>query len=396
MSEDKWISVDPRSNRLVIRFWVKGFDKQFFVSTGLSDTPRNRELARLRRDAIATDILLERFDATLSSYQLRPTRNSIIQPQLISGYAYELGELWEKFTEFKKALLEPTTIAVRYKSTARYINKLPTQSLSAAPEIRDWLLQNTTHGMAWELLVSFSECCQWSINSGLIADNPFERLKIKKPKHSSQQEDSRAYTLEQRDAIIQAFESHRVHAHYADLVKFLFWTGARLGEAFALTWGDIQANSTRILISKSCNLCDYKKGTKNGKRRVFPTKQGSRLQQLLIAMRPALKDYNPNDLIFRSKQGTRINSAIMQRVWNGLPSKSGNRKYFYPGVVRELEALGKLPYLKPYSTRHTFATWAIAMGHSPDRVALWIGDEVSTVLKHYCHPNVVDSECPDF
>ncbi|MBH8553330.1 tyrosine-type recombinase/integrase [Nostocaceae cyanobacterium CENA357] len=396
MSEDKWISVDKRNNRLVIRFWVNGLDKQFFLGTGLTDTPRNRELVRIKRDMIATDITLERFDATLTSYRFQPTRNSIIHPRSAASYSHELGDLWQRFTEFKKSLLEPTTIATRYQSTARYINKLPTQSLSRAPEIRDWLLKNTTHGMAWELLVGFSECCNWAINSGLITQNPFEKLKIKKPKRTSQDEDFRAYTLEQRDVIIKAFEQHRVHAHYANLVKFLFWTGARLGEAFALTWGDVQQNSTRIVINKSCNFLDYKKGTKNGKRRIFPTVEGSRLQQMLIAMRPAPGTYNPSELIFRSKEGKRVNSDIMQNFWNGVSSRSGDRKYFYPGVVRELESLGQLHYLKPYSTRHTFATWAIANGHTPDRVALWIGDEVSTVLKHYCHPNVVDSECPDF
>ncbi|MFN6569682.1 hypothetical protein [Dendronalium sp. ChiSLP03b] len=65
-------------------------------------------------------------------------------------------------------------------------------------------------------------------------------------------------------------------------------------------------------------------------------------------------------------------------------------------MVRELEVLGKLPYLKPYLKRYTFATWAIAFGITPDRVALWIGDEVTTVLRHYYHVRVVDSECPDF
>jgi integrase len=52
-SHDKWINVDKRSQKLVIRFHVKGFDKQFFLSTGLKDTKRNREIARSRRDAIA-------------------------------------------------------------------------------------------------------------------------------------------------------------------------------------------------------------------------------------------------------------------------------------------------------------------------------------------------------
>jgi len=37
------------------------------------------------------------------------------------------------------------------------------------------------------------------------------------------------------------------------------------------------------------------------------------------------------------------------------------------------------------------ATWAITSGVSPDKVALWIGDQVETILRHYCHPNLVDS-----
>ncbi|BAY78388.1 phage integrase family protein [Nostoc linckia NIES-25] len=391
--EDKWISVDKRSNKLVIRFWVKG--RQFFIATGLVDTPKNRSRVQIKRDLIADDIALERFDPTLGSYQFDPTRNSSIKtPNSICDH--DLAELWQRFTEFKKALLEPTTILSSYRTVARYIARLPTKSLADAPKIRDWLLKNSTHGMTWEMLWRFSECCNWAMDSGLITHNPFEKLKIKKPKKTSLDVDHRAYTLEQRDQIIEAFETHRVHAHYANLVKFLFWTGMRLGEAFALTWGDVQDNCTRISITKSCNLYRIKKGTKNGKRRVFPTVPGSKLQKLLISMRPSPGEYNPNELVFRSKLGCPVNTDIVQNFWNGVSSKCGDRKYFYPGVVRELEALGKLPYLKPYATRHTFATWAIASGVTPDRVALWIGDEVSTVLRCYCHPNVVDSECPDF
>ncbi|MEH2065695.1 MAG: hypothetical protein V7K50_26120 [Nostoc sp.] len=39
---------------------------------------------------------------------------------------------------------------------------------------------------------------------------------------------------------------------------------------------------------------------------------------------------------------------------------------------------------------------AIASGVSPDKVALWMGDDVITVLKYYCHPEAIAAECPDF
>jgi integrase len=82
--------------------------------------------------------------------------------------------------------------------------------------------------------------------------------------------------------------------------------------------------------------------------------------------------------------------------WHEWKSGSREKIYKYPGVVKSLADADKLLYLKPYATRHTFVTWAISSGISPDKVALWIGDTVETVLKYYCHPEIVNAECPDF
>lgn len=85
-NEDQWISADNRTQKLVIRFWVKGFPKQFFISTGLKDTKRNREIVRSKRDAIANDIALERFDSTLKSYQfITAAALDLKEPQIQSG-----------------------------------------------------------------------------------------------------------------------------------------------------------------------------------------------------------------------------------------------------------------------------------------------------------------------
>jgi integrase len=394
MNDNKWITTDNRSGKLQIRFKVKGYPKQFFLATGLVDTASNRELVQQRRDLIAADISLGRFDASLERYQFtsRITTSNRVESKV--GYQLDLAQLWAQFTEYKKAMVETTTIYANYRCTARYIAKFPDCRLENAAKIRDWLLKNSTHYMAWQLLLRFSECCDWGVASGLIPDNPFTKLKIKRPKRKSNSEDYQAFTREQRDLIIQAFEEHHIYHYHAPLIKFLFWTGARLGEAFALTWGDIGGNCTRIEINKSCNRYHIKKGTKNGKRRVFPAKEGSKLQQMLLEIKPPPESYRPSELVFKTITGRPLTSDSIQNFWNGH-SKNKNSK-FYPGVVRSLADAGQVPYLKPYSTRHTFATWAIASGITPDRVALWIGDEVQTVLKFYCHPNIVDSECPDF
>lgn len=391
---DKWISVDNRTKNLVLRFWVKGIDKQFFISSGLKDTPRNREVVRLRRDAIATDIMLDRFDISLESYHFKSVKNSSKPLIITKKYEYGLKQLWNKYTDFKSALLERTSL-INYKKTAAVIERLADDSLKKAPEIREWLLKNLSHGRAWETLMAFSACCNWAVDCGLIADNPFLKLKIPKPKKRSLDDDYKAFTLEQRDLIIESFEKHETYSHYAPLIKFLFWTGCRPGEAFALTWADITDNCTRIRIDKSYSQ-RIKKGTKNNKKRTFPTSEGSKLQSLLLEIKPPLKDYNPSKLVFTSKTRKQLSSKLVFFAWKDSYHKKEGKKYHYLGVVQELAAKGLVPYLKLYATRHTFITWAIAHGITPEKVALWVGDEVETILKFYVHPNVVGSECPDF
>ncbi|BAY94773.1 tyrosine-type recombinase/integrase [Tolypothrix sp. PCC 7601] len=393
-SEDKWINVDPRTRKLSIRFRVRGFDGQFYISTGLSDTKRNREIVRTRRDAIANDITLGRFDSTLDSYQFHATAiapAALAPKKSKTKYQYNLQELWERFTEFQSTQLEETTIRGKYRAIERIISQSPTQELIQAPKIRDWLLATFSHFVAWESLSFFSRCCAWAVSSQLIPDNPFANLKIQKPKRKSTQgEDFRAFTLEQRDLIIETFEQHHLYCHYAPLIKFLFWTGCRPGEAFALSWADISSDCRRITFDKSCNYFRIMKGTKNGKRRVFPCQSGSKLQHLLLNLKQTAR--KPSDLVFLSKGGKPITTSILFDAWN--QRRSG--EYRYTGVVRQLASEGKCPYLKMYATRHTFATWAISCGVSPDKVALWIGDNVATVLKYYCHPETVSADCPDF
>lgn len=399
MNQDKWISVDKKSQNFVLRFRVKGFTNQFFISSGLADTPINRELVKLKRDALLVDIQLEIFDSSLKSYQFKADRNSRsrITTNASKNYDCDLQYLWKKFTEFKETILEQTTILTKYRQVEIIVNRLPNTSLTKASQIREWLLKNTCHHTAWTTLIMFSACCDWAIDTGLIPDNPFLKLKIRKPKKRfDTQENYQAFTLKQRDIIIDAFENHPLHSHYASLIKFLFWTGARPGEAFALTWADITDNCTRIRIDKSCNNHRIKKGTKNNKKRIFPTTEGSKLQQMLLNLK-SQGEYNPNSLVFVSKTGRPLCTKLLFTVWNKnqKTSKKGVRTSSL-GVVASLASKGLVPYLKVYATRHTFCTWAITNGITADKVALWVGDEVQTILDNYVHPNVVGSECPDF
>ena len=392
--DDRWISTDNRSGKLALRFRVKGYQKQFFIASKLSDSKRNRELVRMRRDIIQTDIALDRFDHTLESYQFRAKTKILTEPKKTEKYKYNLLELWDKFSDYQETQIEQTTILSRYTAILRYTKKLPTFSLEESPQIRDWLIKNTPKKMAWVIINYYVQCCDWAIDSQLISDNPFTKLKVK-GSNKKCNEDCQAFTLEQRDLIINAFANHPKFSHFTNLIKFLFWTGCRPGEAFAITWDDISVDGRTIKINKSCNLYNILKSTKTGKNRIFPSSAGSKLQQLLITMRPIRAD--PEQLVFLTQDNKAIKSWMIQQAWKGYGPQLNHACHKYPGVVQELVAQGKLPYyLKPYATRHTFATWAITQGVSPDKVAKWIGDKVETVLQYYCHPEVVKADCPDF
>lgn len=384
--KDKWISVNKHGQKLIIRFRVKGFSKQFYLGTGLKDNKINRDIVHARIEIIQRDIALGRFDATLESYKFGSYKKSVITSRIVS-----LSEIWNKFVEFQNQYLEKSTLETEYKTITKIISELSTQSLDAAAIIRESLLKRYSYHTAHKTLAAFSRCCNWGINSGLIESNPFEKVQLPKPKKQSSEDEGKAYTLEQRDLIIKTFESQAKFSHYSSLIKFLFWTGCRPGEAFALTWGDISPNCTRISITKAyASRVRLLKGTKNNKRRVFSCQQESKLQSLLFELRPDSPD--PKDLLFKSSSGQKMNLRISDRFWRGYSAKG----YQYNGVVAELAEQGIIPYLSIYSTRHTFATWAIASGASPEKVAYWLGDNVQTVLSYYCHPDVTKAECPDF
>ena len=145
-----------------------GFGSGAFLSNfkylrDYKDLKRNRDIVRLRRDAIATDILLGHFDSTLERYQFKPSQIATPLISLLPKGEGDLGELWEMFTEFQSRQIEATTIYSTYRVVSRTIDRLPSRSLLDAPKIRNWLMENTSQFMASKYLLRFDQCCRWAL-----------------------------------------------------------------------------------------------------------------------------------------------------------------------------------------------------------------------------------------
>jgi len=381
------------------------------------------------------------FDRTLAKYGLGGGKYAkladIIQLPGTLPILPEItvGAMWEEYLLWKKTTIEETT----YKSTYCHFDNIANGkffqyrgnqlTLSDYPLATVYLddkqgvttaLDAITSKAKTRLLVALNEAFEHAKSKGLLVnlntDNPFTADKFSVPAVTTQQKyadkvvngvtvewhetedetvlerDRRAFTKDERDIIIKAFyESDKVkHQLVAPLIEFLFLTGCRPSEAYALTWRDVDFDRGVIKITKSVGAKTRKlKDTKTGESRLFYFSGTSRLKALLLE----IKSDKTEGLIFSNDKGKYYNSCFVGYCWRDRIAKgtlkSGEEvEYFYPGVVTQLVRDGKVNgYLAPYHCRHTYITLiAHANSHNTDallHIATSCGNSVDVILRHY-------------
>ncbi|MFN3360096.1 MAG: tyrosine-type recombinase/integrase [Pseudanabaenaceae cyanobacterium] len=343
--------------------------RRFFWHLRLADTPYNRLVAHQKALKIRQDIELGLFRPENKAFYLG---NGGARGQIVC-----LGELWQKFVDYQREILSPTTIANSYEPVTRYLQKCQTEGLQDPIGLRGELLQITTKGQAQNALMYLSKCCQWGMNQGLLDRDPFAGMyrEIRTPKPTAPV----AFTQAERDSIIAAFASDSVYSYYAPLVKFLFWTGCRPCEAVGLQWAAVAPDYSFIHFAAGIVLAGSKlverPTTKTGVVRKFPCSPS--LRELLRSLHPS-----SHTLVFPSKQGKPINirnfnvgawRSVLRQL--GLEYKNGTR-------------------MTPYNCRDTFISLQIAAGVSSDVVAHWVGNSPAIIRQKYLDPAALDRLTP--
>ncbi|NJM22697.1 MAG: tyrosine-type recombinase/integrase [Richelia sp. RM2_1_2] len=340
------VSVILSNGRLQLRFHFAR--KRYYISTGYPDTPHHRKLAKLKASEIEKDILFERFDPKdLGKYKSEFDNRHITPSSTPSVSQPTLPQLWEKYTDFKRLSLSPSTLAKDYTKIARCVElQLPSKSLNDAIAIRDWLVANKTANSAKRIVTQLAACCQWALKSQMISHNPFKGMasEIKIPACQSDSSDINPFTLEERDKIIQTFKNNNSYNYYAALIEFLFMSGCRPSEAIALQWKHISEDFRTIKFEQAVVEAEEglvcKKGLKTQKKRSFPANK--KLAALLESIKP--KDATGETKVFPSPKDKWIDvHNLTTRVWRS--------------VLKELEDI--IEYRKLYQTRHTFITAAL-------------------------------------
>ncbi|MEH1791602.1 Arm DNA-binding domain-containing protein [Nostoc sp.] len=144
------IIADPKTKKLNIRFRVNGHSKQFYLSSGLKDSSKNRIIVESRWEEIQRDIALGRFDCTLKSYKFGKYEKVAIPVEKES-----LDKLWDKFLTFQTQHLERSTLESDYKQITKIVAELSSKSVEDAPTIRDFLLAQYSYHTAYKALTLF-------------------------------------------------------------------------------------------------------------------------------------------------------------------------------------------------------------------------------------------------
>jgi len=370
-----------------------------YIYLGLPDNDENQLQARIKLKELISDLESGIFNSgNEDKYKFKEK----VEESIIYKSAPSLKDLifLEWNTKLNKGIIHESTYKGRLSIYGSLLDKLP-KDISDTKGLEEVIddFYKTVHCKI-RALKQIITTITWAIREEKISDyfeNSLKKIKRLKDNYTLASKKCKAnrknklgeiksefayYSEEERDIIIQAFYEKKFKVNVAELVEFIFCTGVRTQEAFALTWGDIYYDKNGdviISINKAYASRIHKiKTTKNGKKREF--KVNSRIKELLKRL-SLNSEKNKNDLIFETSSG-KFNSLSLNQYWYGLYSTHNSK--FYPRVVYSLYEEGKISkYLPPYQMRASFVTHQLLKGKSPLIISKWTGHDAQTLLKHY-------------
>lgn len=169
-----------------------------------------------------------------------------------------------------------------------------------------------------------------AVERGLIPTNPLRGTRLPRP----DERPPKAWTHAEVGRLLAAAEG----SHHAIWLAFAIGTGLRLGELRALEWPDLDLAALTVRVSKSLDNNTNAQG---------PTKTGrSRVVDVPDELRAQLVEHKA-----RQKHGERYLFGHDGRPY---------RPQTYRGWLSRLCARSGVASLGPHSTRHTFASLALA------------------------------------
>lgn len=223
----------------------------------------------------------------------------------------------------------------------------------------------------------FKHACQ----SGILSRNPFEF--VKKPP-STESEERRALTIDERRRVLDAAATHK-HGAY---IACMYYLGARPGEIRGLQWGDIDWEKGLVHIQRDI---DYKKkgpdktgALKNAKsNRFVPIPAG--LRNILAPLRGSDDQF----IFVGERNQASLAKSTADRMWVDLMLSCGLAVPLEPGEnnYRPSDIRSKYkPIITPHTMRHNYVTMCWENGVDVYTASKLVGHKsINTTLNIYTH-----------
>ena len=254
-------------------------------------------------------------------------------------------------------VLKPARAYFGEKASTKRISRQEVQ-LYAASLMKSGLKDTTVCGYVKAVKTVLELAIDW----GYREDNPARRLR-NLPTNKRSADAIRILTREEHERLVSVAEPA-----YRVMIAIWPFVGLRKAEMQGLTWAEVDLNARQLRVRyqlREDGVLDPVLKTPKSARTVDLV---DRVVRELRAWKLASKP-NELDLVFPTPRG--------------LPQTC--KPQFYKVWKRICKAAG-LEGFRPHSMRHTFATWSLAAGENPVRVADQMGHEKPSItLDTYAH-----------
>lgn len=282
------------------------------------------------------------------------------------------GELTDKYLAFRKENLKSST-AKKTESLIKVFNSMVGEDTLVtkltSTYIREVLEKSTkNNGTRNERLIRLKALLRWGYEQEYIDDITYlSRLKPYPDNRKKEKLQEKFLEQEEVDKLITHMERNRCR-HWVNLSKFLLLSGARVGEALALTYSDITGDY--ISIDKTLSLI-------TGEILDTPKTDASNRE---IYMQQELKNV-VKDIRIDNKLSRLPGVYLFGSSSGGVANYSCYRKW----LARQAQAsIGRK--ITPHIFRHTHCSLLIANGESLDAVARRLGHVDSEITRDiYLH-----------
>jgi len=137
--------------------------------------------------------------------------------------------------------------------------------------------------------------------------------------------------------------------HWQQLIRFLAEAGLRIGEAAELRWRDVDTAARRINVQRR-----YYRGNVDAPKSRFGVRSIPLTEEMADAL--GMREGMPNDLVFTTESGTRLDSCILlSRIYKPAAARAG------------------VPWATIHSLRHTCASRLFRNGWNAKQVQMMLG-----------------------